>query len=98
MDLENRRCFNTAIPFVTECRRSYMLTNDSFVGTVMSQFSIHWCNILTWIFKSTNRVCGLDLFCIWHLNFATVSLGVQNMVLKETCILLRVFMIRGVVE
>jgi len=52
-----------------------MLTNDSSVGRIMSQFSIHWCNILTQIFKSTKRVCGLDLFCIWHLNSATVSLG-----------------------
>ena len=74
-----------------------MLTNDSSAGKVMSQFSIHWCNILTWIFKSTNRVCWLDLFCIWYLNSATVSLGVQNMVLKETYILLKVFMIRGIV-
>jgi len=74
-----------------------MLAIDSFVGTVMSHFPIRWCNILTWIFKSTNRVCWLDLFCIWRLNFATVSLGVQNMVLKETCILLKVLMIRGIV-
>ena len=71
MDLENRQCFNTAIPFVTECR-SYVLTNDSFVGRVMSQVSVHWCNILTRIFKSTNRVCELDLFCVWHLNSAIV--------------------------
>ena len=40
MDLENRRCFSTAAPFVTECR-SYILTNDSFVGSVMSQLMIH---------------------------------------------------------
>lgn len=58
MNLENRESFNNAIPFVTECRGSYMLTTESFVGTVMAQFSIRWYNTLTWIFKSTNRPMG----------------------------------------